>query len=397
MATRKLKENIFFVGCSNPALRVFDIIMMAEYGTTYNSYLITGEKNVLVETVHERFFDEYLENISSLIDPAKIDYLIMNHTEPDHSGSIVKLLDVNPDITVVCTVSGKKFIDSIVNREYKSLVVKQGDSLDIGIGSLEFIVAPMLHWPDSMFTYFKEAKAIFTCDFLGAHYCEPRILDVYAHYPEKYDGAFAYYYAAIFGPFKPYVIEGLNKIQALDIDMACVSHGPVLTESLKKRMEQYREWSEEKPAQGKKKVAILHASAYGYTGELAKAAFEELKSDYDVSLVDIVFTPTAEAAASIMGADAVLVGSCTINRDAPKPVWDVLSSVDAIGTVGKAAGAFGSFGWSGEAVPMLKDRLTSLKFKFAGEGLRVNFRPNADDICKIKEYAREVASQIKVK
>lgn len=394
MSATKLSENIYSVGVSNPALRVFDIIMTAEYGTTYNAYLITGQKNVLIETVHERFFDEYIENISGLMDIQDIDYLIMNHTEPDHSGSVARLLKLNPNITVVASTAGTKFLTGLTNLPHNALPVKQGDTLDIGLGSLEFIIAPNLHWPDSMFTYFPAAKAIFTCDFLGAHYCEPRLFDTKIAYPQKYDTCFEYYYQCIFGPFKPFVLDGLDKIAGLELDICCTSHGPILTDTLDTCIEKYRAWSTPAQRQSKPKVIIAHASAYGYTTQLANAAYEELKDDYDAELVDIVYTPAAEAASKLQHADAVMIGSCTINRDAVKPVWDVLSSLDAINTKGTPAGVFGSYGWTGEAPQMICERLSSLKLKVVGEPLRVVFRPSEKDLTAMRAYARTVANNI---
>lgn len=392
MSVVKLKKNVYAVGVMNPALRVFDIIMKAEFGTSYNAYLITGEKNVLIETVHANFFDEYLDNLQQVVPVEQIDYLVCNHTEPDHTGSVKMLLEKNPNIEIISSMAANKYLKDIANTDFKGRIVKEGDSLDLGGETLTFHPAPFLHWPDSMFTYHPASKTVFTCDFLGAHYCEPRIYDIHCQYPDKYDGAFRYYYEAIFGPFKPYVLAGLNKLEKLDFDMVCPSHGAVLTESIQTRMAQYREWSQT-PEKGKA-VAIVFASAYGYTRALALAARDALESDgYDVKLLDIVKTPLGELSAAVAACDALLVGSNTINRDATKPVWDVLTSIDAINTK-KPAGAFGSYGWSGEAVPMVKSRLEQLKFKFIGDGFRVVFKPTEEDTASMAAYALEVARAI---
>lgn len=396
MGAIKLQENIYSVGVLNPSLRVFDIVMESRYGTSYNAYLITGLKNVLIDTVHADYFDEYLENIESIIDVSKIDYLIMNHTEPDHSGSIRMLLEKNPNITVFCTIAAKKYISQIANAEYNYTVVKAGDILDIGTQKLEFIIAPLLHWPDSMFTWAPESRVLFTCDFLGAHFCEPTMIDANTHYEKQYWEQFAYYYGGIFGPFKPYVLAGLDKIKDLPVQMVCPSHGPCLTKFLSECQKRYREWST--PAVHEKKiVAVLYASAYGCTEKLAQAAYDALleKAELDVRLVNIVFTPLNEVITLANEADALLMGSCTINRDAPKVVWDVLCSIDAINVKQKPAGAFGSYGWSGEAVEMVKSRLQLLKYSFVSDGLRVNFTPNDQDIADMKAYALEIAEKLK--
>lgn len=395
MATKKLADHIYSVGVLNPGLRVFDIIMESPYGSSYNAYLITGEKNVLIETVHADFFDEYIENIQSVIDISKIDYLIMNHTEPDHSGSVAKLLALNPNIEIYSTMAAKKYITAIANEEYRYHVVKSGETLDLGDRSLQFIVAPLLHWPDSMFTWDESSGLLFTCDFLGTHYCEPTMMDSGIHYREKYMEQVHHYYECIFGPFKPYVLKGLEKIDALPVRMICPSHGPCLTHDMEEIKELYRKWSQ--PAEREfRKVAVLYASAYGCTKQLAEAAYEELSADsgLEVRLVDMVFAPFEESVAAANEADALLIGSCTINRDAPKIVWDVLSSIDAINVRSKPAGAFGAYGWSGEAVGMMRSRLEHLKYNFEGEGVRSNFTPTAEDLAKMKAYARSIADQI---
>lgn len=396
MGAIKLHNNVYSVGVLNPSLRVFDIVMESHYGTSYNAYLITGEKNVLIETVHADYFDEYISNIESIVDISKIDYLVMNHTEPDHSGSVAKLLKLNPKINVFCTLAAKKFISAIANSEFNCTVVKNGDTLDIGSQKLEFIVAPLLHWPDSMFTWAPHIQTLFTCDFLGAHFCEPTMLDSNIHYNKQYWEQFAYYYGGIFGPFKPYVLAGLDKIKDLPIEMICPSHGPCLTQNIAKCRELYFSWST--PCVHEKKiVAVLYASAYGCTAQLAQAAYDELSMNpnFDVRLVDIVFTPLNEVILLANEADALLVGSTTINRDAPKVVWDVLCSIDAINVKQKPAGAFGSFGWSGEAVDMMKSRMLHLKYDFVGDGIKVNFTPTEEDISKIKAYALQVVEKLK--
>ncbi len=395
MAAQKLCENLYSVGVMNPALRVFDIVMTARYGTTYNAYLIRGEKTVLVETVHEDFFDEYFETLCSVVDPASIDALVMNHTEPDHSGSIQKLLEKLPNLTIYASAGGKKFLDAQINRPCDIHVVKDGETLETGMGTLRFLIAPMLHWPDSMFTFCEQNGVLFSCDFLGAHYCEPRLFDDLSSHPAQYEEEFAYYYQGIFGPFKPHVLNGLSKIDALPLQMVCPSHGPVLRESFRRRMEQYRAWSAPAPAAAKKTVAVVYCSAYGYTAQLAKAAAAALEGDYDVRLLDAVTEEVSACAAALMDADAVLVGACTINRDVPGRMWQVLSSVDAYAMAGKPAGTFGSYGWTGEGPALLRDRLCGLKLRLIGEPKKVCFRPTDEDLSAMAAYAREVAGAIK--
>ncbi len=396
MSVIKLADQIYSVGVLNPSLRVFDIVMESRYGTSYNAYLITGEKNVLVETVHSDFFDEYLQNIQSVVPVEKIDYLIMNHTEPDHSGSIARLLQVCPNLTVVCTAAAHKYLQNITNRSYQVKVVKDGEELALPGRTLRFLVSPMLHWPDSMFTYIPDTQTAFTCDFLGAHFCEPQMLDRHIRYPAAYEGEFAYYYNCIFGPFKPFVLSGLKKLEGLPIQMVCPSHGPVLVDFIPERMAQYEAWSQPAAKAGRKAV-IAYATAYGYTGKIAESMFRAIteRTDCSAVLVDMVKNPVADTAEKIAEADVLLVGACTINRDAPGIVWDVLSRIDAVNTKGKAAGAFGSYGWSGEAGEMMRTRLQQLKFSVPDEPYRVVFSPTEADLAAAGDYAVRVVEMAK--
>lgn len=380
----------------NPSLRVFDIVMEAKYGTSYNSYFITGEKNIVIDTCHNDFFDEYINNLQSITDLDKIDYIIMNHTEPDHSGSLRKLLNLNPKIKVICTTPGSKYLKQITNLDFDCTCVKDGDTLDIGEANLKFIVAPMLHWPDSMMTWFEDEKVLFSCDFLGAHFCEPTGFDTAIHYKDAYLDEFKYYYQGIFGPFKQYVISGLDKIKNLDMKAVCPSHGPILTETIQARMDDYYRWSKNNSNEDKF-IAVLYASAYGFTKKLAEASEESINSmgNIKAELIDVVSTPMEKIVEKISKASGIIVGSCTINRDAPKIIWDVLSSIDAVNSRGKPAGCFGSYGWSGEAVGMILGRLKGLGFKVKENGVKANFMPTDKDIENIKNYSKEIATSIK--
>ena len=397
----KLTDDVYSVGVLNPNMRIFDVIMRTEFGTSYNAYLIKGEKNVLIETTHPRYFEEYLENISSVVDPKTIDYVIMNHNEPDHSGSLAKLLEVAPQIQVLTSQAGAIYLRNITNEPNAHIrAVKDGETLDIGGGKeLRFVIAPFLHWPDSMFTYYAAEKIAFTCDFLGAHYCEPRMIDSHVTYPQRYESAFENYYTAIFGPFKPYVLKGLAKLDELDVDTVCTSHGPVLTKGvyLEKNKELYRKWSQ--PAVREKKyIPIFYCSAYGYTGELGKKIAEGIRNvlpDAVVEVMDVNEHPFDELAHKINENDAFLPGSPTINKDAVRPIWLLAAAIDLINAKGRPAAAFGSFGWSGEAVPMLVERLKSMKLNVFENGFTARFVPSDAEFADAVAFGKRFAEQLK--
>lgn len=385
----KLSQHVTYVGMQNPSMRVFDIIMETEYGTSYNSYLVKGEKTALIDTVHEKYTPEYIALIEEHIKIQDIDYVIVNHTEPDHSGSLREIIKINPDIKVYGSIAAIKNLGGIMNCEFQSSVVKQDEELDLGNGAvLKFIVAPNLHWPDSIFTYLESDKILFTCDFLGSHFCEPLILDSHLKYVKEYREARKYYFDCIFGPFKKFVLAGLDKIKDLDIDMVCNSHGPVLQELLEETKELYREWSTEVPKE--KNIAIFYVTAYEYTKKMAdkfQEVFEE--QGIPVKSYNIIENDMADLAEEMNSATAVLFGSPTINRDALKPVWDLISMTELINLKNKPALVFGSYGWSGEAVKLLSDRLSGIKYKVFNEGVRCQFSPSPEDYKEIEKVAKE--------
>ena len=394
MAAIQLRKGIWSVGVLNPSLRVFDIVMQARYGTSYNAYLLTGEKNVLIETVHADYFDEYEANIRQVIPLEDVDVLVMNHNEPDHSGSVARLLERCPRLEVCCTAAGKKHLEDITNRTFPCRVVKAGDTLDMGDKVLEFIPAPMLHWADSMFTWDAADRTLFTCDFLGCHFCEPTMLDSGIHDRAAYEEEFCRYYQGIFGPFKSFVLAGLDKMPA-GAQLVCPSHGPCLSGSVGRAVEQYRAWSTPQVREGKQ-AAIIYASAYGCTRVLAQAAASALaQAGYTVISCDVTKDQLCTCADAANRADLLLVGSPTINRDAPKSVWDVLACIDAINTKGRAAAAFGAYGWSGEAPGMLHTRLQQLRFTVPEEPFRVLFTPTQGDLAAMADYARSAAGLVK--
>ena len=399
MSAIKLRENIWSVGIQNPALRVFDIVMESKYGTTYNAYLVTGgEKTALIEAVHKDYFDELVRNVEEVLPIEKVDYLIMNHTEPDHSGGVKALLERCPNLTVLCSASAKKFLGAISNENFPCRVVKNGDTLDLGGKTLTFISAPLLHWPDSMFTWDEADKTLFTCDFLGAHFCEPSMMDtgIHAVYRQAYEGEVRYYFDCIFGPFKPAVLDGLDKMPA-EAELVCTSHGPCLTAATLAHVKDcYRQWATPAPRPTVKTAAVLYCSAYGCTASLAQAAAQALADDgCQVTTVDLVAPQGADVAALVNSCDVVLFGAPTINRSAPEAIWYAVHAVDAINTRGRAAGAFGSFGWTGEAAGMVHEQLKQLKFAMPEAPFKVCFTPTEDDLAAVAAWARSVAALVK--
>lgn len=386
MGAIKAKDHIWYVGVQDPDLRVFDIIMHSDYGTSYNSYIVKGtEKTVLFETSKAKFFDEFLNNVREVTDPAKIDYIVVNHTEPDHSGSMEKLLELAPNATVLGSGTAITFLKEIVNHPFNAKAVSEKDSIDLGGLTLTFLSLPMLHWPDSMYTYIPELKALFTCDSFGCHYADERVFNDLIE--GDFTEAYKYYFDNIIGPFKnPFMLKALDRIKDLPIEFVGNGHGPVLRSNIQHYFDLYRTWSTP-VAREKKTVAVAYVSAYGYTRQLAENICAGLaESGVDVKCFDLVTDDNAEAKAAIADADGFLLGSPTLVGDALPPVYEMLIGLNPIIHKGKFAGAFGSYGWSGEAVPNLTARMQQLKLNMPLEGMKVRFKPTQADLDAAKQY-----------
>ncbi|MDR0571136.1 MAG: FAD-dependent oxidoreductase [Clostridiales Family XIII bacterium] len=386
---KRIADDLIWVGTLDPGLRVFDIVMETEFGTTYNSYLLKGsEKTALIETSKLKYFDSYLESLQQNTDIENIDYIVMNHTEPDHSGTVGKLLELNPKIKLVGTAAAMNFMKEIVNRDFNYTLVKNGDSLSLGDKTLNFISVPNLHWPDSMFTYVPEIETLFTCDMFGCHYSSENITNENIEDGEGYRRALKYYFDNIMGPFKKEVLYAIAQIEGLAIKIIATGHGPVLTKEPWEIVEAYKTWATPSPAKGKKSVVVPYVSAYGYTELLAEKIKEGIQSvgDVDVELFDLVKTDANIVLSRISDADGVLFGTPTIVGEALKPIWDLTTSMFARTHGGKWASAFGSFGWSGEGVPNIMARLAQLRLKVYGSGLRCRFKPGKASLREAFEF-----------
>ena len=394
MKSLELKKDIHWVGALDPNLRVFDIIMYTPYGTSYNSYVVKGnEKTAVFETVKVEFFDQYIERLKDLdVDITKIDYIVVDHTEPDHAGSVAKLLEISPNAKVVGSAPAIKFMKKIANREFESITVGDGDTLSLGNKTLQFISAPFLHWPDSIYTYIPEDEVLITCDSFGSHYSSEAVLNSKVENRENYMEALKYYFDCIFGPYKTYVLKAIRKIENLKIDMILPGHGPVLVENPMEIVEYYRTWSTPSipSADAKKVVTIPYVSAYGYTASLAKKIAEgiEAAGNIEVRLFNAIEHELSEIVNSIGESDGLLCGSPTIVGELLEPIRDILSKLNPVIHGGKLAAAFGSYGWSGEAIPRMETRLKELNMRLY-PSLKINFKPSDDELKEAFDFGLE--------
>ncbi len=394
----KLRDDFYWTGVTDENLRVFDIIMYTEFGTTYNSYVLkAGDKTILFETAKAKFFDDYIKKLNEIIDVHHIDYLVVSHTEPDHAGSVERLLDLSPQMKILATGCAIGFLKEIVNRDFVSIPVKDHQRMEIGNKTLQFLIVPNLHWPDTMYTFIEEEQILVTCDSFGSHYAHQGVLASTVPSQEDYLKAAKYYYDCIIGPFKPFMLKALNRVKTMDISMICTGHGPVLdtAESIKTIMQKYEEWSTVTNPNTKKTVVIPYVSAYGYTKELAEKIAEGIKDsgDIDVRSYDMVEADKAAVEQELLFADGILLGTPTILGEALAPIWELTLSMFAGTHGGKFAGAFGSYGWSGEGVPHILERLKQLRMK-VDDGFRVRFKPSRSDLVGAYEYGYQFGCRV---
>ncbi len=382
MANKKVMEvtpDVKWIGILDYDLVTFDVVMTTDYGSTYNSYFIDAEKKTIIDTSKETFWEEYEQKIRAVTDPAEIEYIVMSHTEPDHSGNLKNLLKIAPNAKVVGTSVAIRYLKDMLEEDFESIAVKDGHTLDLGNKHLRFVSAPNLHWPDTMYTYLEEDKLLFTCDSFGCHFADERMFDDEV---DDFDVAFRYYFDVIIKPFSKFMLKAIDKIDTLEIGAICPGHGPILRKNWRHYVDMTRLWSEKfmsKPV--KNNVFIPYVSAYANTAVLAEAIAEGIHAagDFEVDVMDIEHTHLGELEMKLTRCNAVIVGSPTINQNILLPVYRLFAVMNPYRDHGKMAGAFGSYGWSGESKKMLEMNLTALKFKFFGEGVFVKFMPNGQE------------------
>jgi flavorubredoxin len=386
-------SGVDWVGVRHRELKVFDDLFPTHNGTTYNSYLVRGtEKTALIDTVKAPFAEEFFAKISEHVRPEDVDIVVVNHTEPDHSGSIAALLDKNPNIVVYCTKAGENFLKQLLNRPFKTHIVSDNEEVDLGGKTLRFLLAPYLHWPDTMFTYLPEEKTLFPCDAFGAHYCPDKLFDdEIADF--SYD--FFFYFDCIMRPFKDKIREAVSKVEDLDLDLVCPSHGPIRRQGGRGAIAAYKRWAAPPPKTEKPKAVMAVLSSHGNTRDMSEVIRAELEAQgLEVQSFALSEMRDDDYRNALEQADVLLLGTPTIQRDAPPHVWHALSLISSVTPKVRLAAVFGSFGWSGEAVKMVEQRLAGLKYKLAAESVSFRFTPTEENAQSCRKFAEHVAGTV---
>lgn len=395
-----LSERVHWVGALDPNLRTFDIILKTANGTSYNAYLVRGSTGVaVIDTVKQNFADDFFARLETVARYEEISVIVLNHLEPDHTGALPELMRRAPQARLYISQKAQTMVKALLKQEDLEFTpVLTGDKVSLGDRTLEFLHTPYLHWPDTQCTYLPEEKILFSGDVFGCHFCDSRLFNDEVG---DFRFSFEYYYAHIMRPFKDYVNRALDLIEPLlPLAKIAPAHGPLLHDQPQRYVQRYRELSrsslQSEINDGEKTLLIFYISSYGNTRRMAESIYEGAMAveQVRVSLYDLEGSELTSFVDLIEEADGIVFGTPTINGDAVKPVWDLLSSLAVINLKAKLGGVFGSYGWTGEAVKMVEDRLRGLKLRVPVPGLRIKLIPTEEEILLCEAFGRELAQEL---
>ncbi len=395
MASVKVLENIFWVGAIDWNIRTFHGFTYSTHrGTTYNAYLIVDEKTALVDSVYVPFTEEMMENIREIIDPSKIDYIVVNHVEPDHSGAISEVLKQSPNAKLVGTARCQAGLQKHYFGNWDFKVVKTDDEMSLGERSLKFIEAPMLHWPDSMFTYVEEDALLLPNDAFGQHWATSKRFDDEIDENILMDEA-AKYYANILWPFSGLVIKKIEEIQKMGvkINMIAPSHGVIWRSNPSRIVEAYLGWAK---GDARDRILVVYDTMWGSTEKMAKAIIEGIMSEgVETILLRLPFSDRGDIFKELIYSKGILLGSSTINNGILPTVAPFLEELKGLRPKNKIAAAFGSFGWGSGAVKEIEEKLEKADIEIVAPALTVKWVPDESEIQKCFEFGKEFAKKVK--
>ncbi len=390
MESTQIKDNIYWVGAIDWNVRDFHGYSTPE-GSTYNAYLAVDEKIVLFDTVKKHLTRDLVRQISQVVEPAKIDYIVVNHVELDHTGALPEIVELVKPEKIICSSQGKKALLAHFHREdWPYEVVKTGDEISIGARTIRFIETRMLHWPDSMFSYIPRDKLLISQDGFGEHWATgERFDDEVDQSKLMYEAA--KYYANILMPYSPMVQRILGEIRSmeLDIDMIAPDHGLIWRSGAGKIIAAWDEWSRQLP---KNKALVVYDTMWQSTETMAGFVAEGLQAEgMSVEVINLAVSHRSDVMTELLDAKAVVLGSSTLNNNMLPRMADMLCYMKGLRPAPKIAAAFGSYGWGGEAVKQINAAFEEMKFIVADPGVRVNYVPTEEDLAKCVELGRAVA------
>ncbi len=393
MSNTELAKGIYWVGAIDWDVRDFHGYSTYK-GTTYNAFLIVDKKVTLFDTVKRSHLDELLQNIRAIIDPAKIDYLVMNHVELDHSGSLPEMMDIIKPKKLFCSPMGQKAILEHFHREdWPYEVVKSGSEISLGKRTVQFLETRMLHWPDSMFSFIKEDGILFSSDAFGQHYASSERYDDEVDLSEVLHES-AKYYANILYLYSPLIRKLLAQVNELNLNIKMIApdHGVIWRTNPSKILEAYDKWSRNESA---KKALIIYDSMWHSTEKMAHAIGAGLKeAGVSTSMINLKVHHRSDVMTQVLGAKAVIIGSSTLNNGLLPRMAGFLMYMRGLKPTNKFGAAFGSFGWSGEAVGLINTALEDMKIEVIEDGLRLKYVPDAHQLEACVEMGRRIGKRV---
>jgi len=390
----KLFDDIYWVGAVDWNVRHFHGFAYSTHnGTTYNAYLIIDDKIALVDSVYGPFKDEMMEKIKKVVEPEKIDYIIANHVETDHSGAIAEVLKHASKAKVVGTARCQKGLFKHYFGDWDFQVVKTGDTINLGKRTLTFLEAPMLHWPDSMFTYIQSDALLLPNDAFGQHLATSKRFDDEVDEKILMKEA-AKYYANILWPLSSLVLKKIEQVQSQDIkiNMIAPSHGIIWRRNPTKIIESYLHWAK---GEAEKRVLVVYDTIWNSTDKMARAIVEGISSmNIEAKIYRIPYSDRSDIIADLLEAKGILIGSSTINNDILPTVAPLLEELKGLKPLGKIAAAFGSYGWGGGAVKTIEETFNKAGMKIASPALTINYVPTEEEIQKCYDFGKEFAKSI---
>lgn len=386
MSVTKVTNTIYWVGAIDWDLRNFHGYV-TERGSTYNAYLIMDEKITLVDTVKSYLCDQMMENIKRIVDPSKIDYVISNHTEMDHSGSLPTIMDIAKNATLICSPSGEKGLKKHFNGNWKYKTVKSGETLSTGKHNLSFILCPMVHWPDSMVTYVSDEKVLLSNDGFGQHIASYERFDDELELGIIKEEA-AKYYANIILPYGTQVKKLLDQAASLDIDIIAPSHGVIWRKNVKEIVGLYSKWSAN---QCEEKAVIAYGTMWGSTKKLAYALSEVFtEAGIPNKLRNLDTNHISNIMAEVLTSKYICVGSSTLNNGLLPSVASFLTYLKGLAPKNRVGIAFGSYGWGGQSISEIESMLESCNFTVPVKGLKIQYIPREAEIEEFKDKVKSV-------
>jgi len=393
----KISESISYVGKIDWELRKFHGEEYSTHrGSSYNSYLVRDEKTVLIDTVWQPFGREFVAKLKQEIDLNEIDYIIMNHSEVDHSGALPYLMEEIPNTPIYCTANGKKIIQGSYHKNWNFVEVKTGDRLNLGSREIIFIEARMLHWPDTMFSYLTGDNILFSNDGFGQHYASEHMYNDLVNKEELYYEALKYY-GNILTPFSKLVEGKINEIvkMGLPISMICPSHGVIWRDDPLQIVTQYLEWTKNYQ---ENQVTIIYDTMWNATRKMAESIAAGLRMsnpELTVKLFNSARSDKTDIIAEVFRSKAVIVGSPTVNNGYLSSIAGILEEMKGMKFKNKKAVAFGSYGWSGEVLKLLTEELQKGGFEIMDDGIRLLWTPDEESLGQCVEMGKRIGENLK--